>query len=394
MGLDNLPTEVLLEIADCLASISDINSFVRSNRRCWTTLNQYLYVFALKWAEDNRDCRTNRLMWAVENGKLESVQKFIDFCPTKCTTDPPRTLPIIPSLGALIMVAARVADVEMFEKLIAFREGPDDLTSEFEGALGSAISYGRVELIKAILGSGVNLKFTNLPTLTNFDVSNFDIIPAYHIRAMPALHAAAYLGRADIIRLLLDHGVNPYMKDRQGFMALWIATFYGMTEAMRALLEFGVRADGRDRDGQGQEPIPDNIFLDIFLEKLAVYSMGMHLVPRGERRLNSVVPLCVAACLGAEESVRVLLDHGADPNIIDAAGDTPLHLAVLRDNLAVVELLIEKGARLDVSDINERVRGRGTRICSEHSSPANNDQSWESRHNPAPRTLATLPSPS
>jgi Ankyrin repeats (3 copies) len=64
--------------------------------------------------------------------------------------------------------------------------------------------------------------------------------------------------------------------------------------------------------------------------------------------------LAVAAQSGALEIVRLLLDAGEDPNRYNPQGthahSTPLHQAVWSGHDAVVRLLVERGARLDIKD--------------------------------------------
>jgi ankyrin repeat protein len=64
--------------------------------------------------------------------------------------------------------------------------------------------------------------------------------------------------------------------------------------------------------------------------------------------------LALAAQHGQEKIVRFLLDAGADPNRYNPDGmhthSTPLHQAVLRGHEAVVKLLVERGARLEIRD--------------------------------------------
>lgn len=64
--------------------------------------------------------------------------------------------------------------------------------------------------------------------------------------------------------------------------------------------------------------------------------------------------LALAAQQGHVEVVRLLLDHGEDPDRYNPEGNhshsTPLHQAALAGRLDTVKLLVERGARLDLED--------------------------------------------
>jgi ankyrin repeat protein len=66
------------------------------------------------------------------------------------------------------------------------------------------------------------------------------------------------------------------------------------------------------------------------------------------------IALALAAQLGQVEIVKLLLNAGEDPNRYNPDGfhshATPLHQAVYADHAAVVKLLAERGARLDIRD--------------------------------------------
>ncbi|NXD48359.1 ANKR7 protein, partial [Corvus moneduloides] len=69
-------------------------------------------------------------------------------------------------------------------------------------------------------------------------------------------------------------------------------------------------------------------------------------LPEGIKR----IPLMMAAEHQQEECVAILPEHGADPNLTDADGNTALHPAVLSGNATVAGRLLEHGARSDAQN--------------------------------------------
>lgn len=88
------------------------------------------------------------------------------------------------------------------------------------------------------------------------------------------------------------------------------------------------------------------------LEKDRTLANSIRLVSgrRGSHRAETALTL--AAKQGRRETVEVLLELGADPNLVDGSGDLPLGsaLAADEDRLALVGLLLDKGADPDKAD--------------------------------------------
>jgi uncharacterized protein len=57
-----------------------------------------------------------------------------------------------------------------------------------------------------------------------------------------------------------------------------------------------------------------------------------------------VAPLHAAASVGDVETMRLLLDRGADPNASHQLGFTPLHAAAANGNIEMAKLLVARGA--------------------------------------------------
>ena len=99
--------------------------------------------------------------------------------------------------------------------------------------------------------------------------------------------------------------------------------------------------------------MPLEEFREMVHEKLADISSHFPQVGH-ESSLNCCTPLCIAAFLGCENAVKLLLDHGANPNSMDPNGEMPLHLAVRDKNCPIAELLIKEGACLGSWDCHDR----------------------------------------
>lgn len=72
------------------------------------------------------------------------------------------------------------------------------------------------------------------------------------------------------------------------------------------------------------------------------------------RDKNGDTPLAIAARLGFVEGVKELVEAGAHLDITSATGETPLIAAVHRRDLAMVRLLLEHGANPDRTDNSGR----------------------------------------
>lgn len=69
---------------------------------------------------------------------------------------------------------------------------------------------------------------------------------------------------------------------------------------------------------------------------------------------NGTTPLQVAANLGYQEGVEALIKAGARLDVTNSTGETPLITAVHRRDIAMIRLLLEKGANPDHNDNSGR----------------------------------------
>jgi ankyrin repeat protein len=139
-----------------------------------------------------------------------------------------------------------------------------------------------------------------------------------------------------LIEVLLEFGAAVEGRGTRKWGApLATALAFGMSDAARALAQHGARIDLPAAAGLGLTDAAARLLL-------SADTNARHRA------------LSLASQHGHPEIVRLLLDAGEDPNRYNPAGNhphsTPLHQAVLGGHEAVVRLLVERGARLDIRD--------------------------------------------
>jgi uncharacterized protein len=125
---------------------------------------------------------------------------------------------------------------------------------------------------------------------------------------------AATMGRTDVVTVLLDHGADPNMVDKNSFTALHAAvrdSDYGEDRNSKAASVASVKvllAHGANPNARLKQ------------EKPTVKTVT-------EVSLQGATPLALAAEVNNLEAVRLLVEGGADPSIATEKGTTPLILA-------------------------------------------------------------------
>lgn len=192
-----------------------------------------------------------------------------------------------------------------------------------------------------------------------------DVSLANHYGAT-AMGLAAEVGHTEILKLLLEAGADADSPDPDGQTALLAVARTGNVEAARLLLEFGATVDARESWG-GQTALmwaaarrhPEMIAF-LISQGADVNARGTardyqrHVTAEGRpKNLDSggFTPLLYAARENCVACVGVLLALGADIDLPDPDGVSPLHLAVMNANWDLARQLIEAGADVNQWDV-------------------------------------------
>jgi len=185
------------------------------------------------------------------------------------------------------------------DKFAKFNKLRSKIKVKFDGLnkniLFSAVRKGDInnlEIIKALLQKGVNVN-------------------AQESDGSTALMNAAYKGHAEIVKLLIENGANPNIADKDGNTPIYYAMKKDNVDVAKVLIE-----NGADINYKNNDNVP------------FVVTTGYYDSPN---------------------MMKLLLESGLNVNTISDSGRTPLMTASRSGNIDIVKYLIEKGADANIT---------------------------------------------
>lgn len=294
---------------------------------------------AVSLSTQSSDTRRS-LIQAIQSGDTALVSRLLDGGISPTVKDDDGVPPL--------MLATLFADAACVELLL--KRGADPNQTDTAGATALMWAVPDIQKVRVLLehGANVNSKATSSGRT-------------------PLLIAAAYPGTVDLLALLLARGADLRAKDTAGFTALAMAMRSSDVDVLRFLVDKGF--DLKDE-------VPAAALTSVYVRaRPAVIDFAMARglnVPRelllrasnwqspdlikrwieqgadanGRGGPYGTTPLLTATSseFAGAETLRILLEHGADPNVQDTEGEKPLDWATYRADLAKIAVLEKYGA--------------------------------------------------
>ena len=256
--------------------------------------------------------------------------------------------------------AFQYASVETIKLLLA--AGADPFYEDYQGA--PAIYEGFLRMLQRSQDE-TELK-DSLPVSVFFDDYNFSHIHRVVLGARPlglqaelgsGMHSADINWRDDMkmtplhwaalkkddqaVAMLLAAGADVEVADSKGKTALHKACLTGSAASVNHLIAFGANIDVGDQ--YGYRPIHFAVHYDTGRELISMIASSGAIIDDA-RNIFKRTPLIRAVSFNSARSCKYLLENGANVNIPDREGDTPLFEAATRNAHDCLELLLEWNA--------------------------------------------------
>jgi cytohesin len=162
---------------------------------------------------------------------------------------------------------------------------------------------------------------------------------------VPPLSVAILGGDAKLVKLFLDAGADPSVSDYAGFHA---AASHGHLEIVRLLLERGVDVNAQCEGGTALHAAVctgENNIVE------ALLAAGANIEAKENQTSQTALLFALDPTNPHIEAARLLISRGANVNARSKGGSTPLIFAVCNpDQAEVVSDLIAKGADVNLAD--------------------------------------------
>ena len=248
-----------------------------------------------------------------------------------------------------------------------------DKTSIFEACWDA-----RKEIVQMLIqyGADLNVKDDNSKTVLHHACNQEEILEllltsgaevnATDDRNQTALHLAAKGNNPKIVKLLLEFGADNSIKDEDGCTAFYIAALYCKTGNIESFLNFNHPFNVNEQNFGGNAPLHYACLLGLTecIELILHRGNGDVNITNAEGRtpLFNVClesghyyfgPYCLHRNVNHEQNKKnaeILIYSGANVNISDNRGLTPLMLACRSRNEKLVESLLNAEADIEMTD--------------------------------------------
>jgi ankyrin repeat protein len=303
---------------------------------------------------------SNAIHWAAgsEAANVEVMQALIDAGADSNLADK--------NGATALMSGAKRGDAALVEVLLRAGANVNAIHSSGSTALTVAAAEGHAAIVALLASKGAAVDHRDredaTPLLRAAIAGRRDVVKVLlehkanpNVQSKAAsrwtpLMAACKARDAGSVKLLLDHGANPNLKGDQGSTPVLIAALNGCADCIAHLAKKGADLNAREsRNGNIALALAQRHRHRDVVKALLEAGADPNIADKG-----GYTPLISAAMDGDYEVARFLLQKKADPNLQASSGPrkgiTALMSAAAKGHLQVAALLIDSGADPSIKD--------------------------------------------
>ena len=171
-------------------------------------------------------------------------------------------------------------------------------------------------------------------------------IDSLHEDGLSLLHQAIFYDHIEIIKLLLERGANPFLLEIPyetiGFQSSLHPTITPFNTAVSIGNKETIELILNHKD-YSKEIKNDTLCLckSIQNDHIDIFKMLIPYFKNIDISEHKALPMFYSVLNKNPEFTKVLLEHGANPRVVNGFNNTPLHFAVSSNHLKVVKLLLQ-----------------------------------------------------
>ncbi|KAJ5669155.1 hypothetical protein N7462_010225 [Penicillium macrosclerotiorum] len=294
-----------------------------------------------------------------------------------------------------LLLAAKDGDRRIVEALLDHGADTEVLQDGSQGTvLNRAIDYNQIPVVRLLLDRGANVHHKDvlgrgmlhsaaingcseiIQILLEFD--NTLDVNMQDVDGKTTLHDAARAGSEATARVLLEYGADVTVKDSYGRTPVYVARETNNMEVLKLLREARRANKERERPCESEPGLPKRTETGTIIQfpvrtdteisvntPLPIWALASsesieelksRLLNSTKLEINAQDPdvgdsaLHYSATRNNPDITRLLIDHGADLDIMNKYGRTPLHLTSLYNSIDVTPVLLDAGADMELKD--------------------------------------------
>ena len=266
-----------------------------------------------------------------------------------------------------IHLAAVSGNVQVAELILASGADINEQDNNGTTPLGFAVGRRQTDMTRYLLEKGADVHISNAggmtplfyagtPEIVELILDSGADIDARSNDGTTPLLAAVWRGRADLASCLLGRGADPNLFNDAGLTPLFALNGENMVQIAQTLIDNGAQVN--IRNDENETPLHNIAWTGSVETAELLLSQGADVNAMTDFGLT---PLCMAAMCNAEIT-HYLISKGAAVNPHEPENKeecpcaigarTPLHFAVRSDSISTVRILVQNGARVNVTDEN------------------------------------------